>query len=168
MDTAGFRKVEHLRNGTRVTIRAIRADDKPRVVSAFQALEPDSVYTRFFSPKKELSAEDLKRLTEVDQMRDVALVATIGTEETFIGGGRYVSSGSAAEIAFTVEEDYQGQGIASRLLRHLVHIARANGIARFEAHVLAGNEPMLGVFRRSGLRTTQRRADGEWLVTLEL
>jgi len=168
MNAAGYRSVEQLRNGMPVTIRAIRPDDKARVVKAFHALEPNSVYTRFFSAKKALSAEDLKRLTEVDHVRDVALVATIGTEETLIGGGRYVSSGAAAEIAFTVEEDYQGQGIASRLLRHLVNIARANRIPRFEAYVLPGNESMLGVFRRSGLPTTQKRADGQWLVTLEL
>ncbi len=168
MNAAGYRSVEQLRNGTPITIRAIRPDDKARVVRAFHALERDSIYTRFFTAKTTLSADDLRRLTEVDQVRDVALVATIGTEEVLIGGARYLSSGASAEIAFTVEEDYQRQGIASRLLRHLVHIGRANGIARFEAYVLARNASMLGVFRRSGLRTTQRRDGGQWLVTLEL
>jgi len=120
--------------------------------------------------KSELTADELRRLTEVDHQRDVALVASVaaGGDEILIGGGRYHSSGAAAEIAFTVEEDYQRQGIASRLLRHLTLIARANGIARFEAYVLAENASMLGVFRRSGLPMKQARAGGEWRVTLEL
>ena len=145
-----------------MTIRAIRADDKERVVRAFHALERDSIYTRFFTAKRELTADDLRRLTEVDQVRDVALVATVGTDEVLIGGGRYMSSGAAAEIAFTVEEDYQGQGIASRLLRHLARIGRGNGIAQFEAHVLAQNASMLGVFGAAGCapRRSASRASG--------
>ena len=168
MNAAGYRAVEQLRNGKTMTIRAIRPDDKERVQRAFKALERDSIYTRFFTQKTTLTADDLRQLTEVDQVRDVALVATLGTEEVLIGGARYMSSGVSAEIAFTVEEDYQRQGIAGCLLRHLAHIARANGIARFEAYVLAQNASMLGVFRRSGLRTTQKRDDGQWLMTLEL
>ena len=166
MHAADFRAIERLRDGTEVTVRAIRADDKERLLKAFRALERQSVYTRFFTAKSELTAEDLRRLTEVDHRRDVALVAIL--EETIIAGGRYLSTGTSAEIAFTVEEDFQRQGLASRLLRHLAHIARANGIARFEACVLAENGSMLGVFRRSGLPMRQERAGGEWRVTLEL
>lgn len=168
MNAAEYRAVEELRNGTAMTIRAIRADDKERVLKAFRALERQSIYTRFFSMKGELSVDDLRRLTEVDQKRDVALVATVGVEEVMIAGGRYLSSGASAEIAFTVEEDYQRQGVASRLLRHLAHIGRANGITQFEAYVLAENASMLGVFRRSGLPAKQERIEGQWRVTLEL
>jgi GNAT superfamily N-acetyltransferase len=160
--------LERLRNGQTVTLRAIRPDDKERVLKAFHALEAQSVYTRFFSMKRELGAEDLRRLTEVDQVRDVALVATAGEEETFIGGGRYVSDGAGAEVAFTVAEDYKKLGIATRLLRHLAGIARGNGIARFEAYVLPENAAMLGVFERSGLPMTTRREDGQVRVTLRL
>ena len=71
-------------------------------------------------------------------------------------------------IAFAVEDDYQRLGIASRLLRHLTQIARAKGIARFEAYVLPENASMLQVFRRSGLVMTTKRKDGDVRVTLEL
>ena len=37
-------------------------------------------------------------------------------------------AGSGAEVAFTVEEDFQGQGIAGLLLRHLARIARRQGV----------------------------------------
>ena len=90
-----------------------------------------------------------------------------------IGGGRYVVSGPeqgerSAEVAFMVEEDYHGLGIAGRVLKHLVGIARAKGIASFEADVLGGNKSMLTVFERSGLPMRRRREGGTVHVTLSL
>ena len=79
-----------------------------------------------------------------------------------------VRTGAAADIAFAVEEDFQGRGIASRLLRQLADIARASGIARFEADVLAENTPMLAVLRNSGLRMRTRHTEGVVHTTLFL
>jgi len=76
-----FAVEEQLRDGRRICIRAIRPGDKLRVTKAFHALEPQSVYSRVFHMKKELTAQELRRLTEVDQVRNVALVATIGSGE---------------------------------------------------------------------------------------
>jgi RimJ/RimL family protein N-acetyltransferase len=159
-----------LRDGTEATIRPIRADDKERMRSAFNGLDPQSVYTRVFSPKKDLTADELRRLTEVDPAKEVALVVTIGRgdAERIIAGGRYVASGDTAEIAFAVEEDFQRLGLASRLLRELAESARSMGIARFEAFVLPQNVSMLQVFRRSGLAMATKREDGIVRVTLEL
>jgi len=136
-----------------ITIRAVRPDDKERIVKAFRALDRRSVYLRFFSYRRDLSEEELRRVTECDGVSEAVLVATVGSgdEETIVGLGGYVRSGAAADIAFVVEEDFQGRGIASRLLQQLAHIARASGITRFEADVLAENTPMLTVLRRSGL-----------------
>jgi RimJ/RimL family protein N-acetyltransferase len=136
-----------------IAIRAIRPDDKTRLVKAFRGLERESVYLRFFSYKKELSQAELRQVTECDGLTEVELVATVGSgeEETIVALGGYVRRGATAEIAFAVEEDFQRRGIARRLLRELTHIARASGIRQFEADVLAGNAPMLNVFRRSGL-----------------
>jgi RimJ/RimL family protein N-acetyltransferase len=157
--------------GEAVTIRAIRPDDGVRVVRAFQALEPRSVYLRFFSPKKELSAEEVRRVTEPEPARKAALVATVAPEgqgEIIVGLAEYVGSGGSAHIAFTVEEDYQGRGIASRMFEHLARLAREKGISRFEADVLAGNAPMLKVLRHSGLPRTESEQDGVVHVTLTL
>jgi len=162
--------MESLGNMKSVIIRAIRADDKERIAKAFRALEPGSIYLRFFSHKKELSGDELRRLTEPDRAREAALVATIGSgdEETIIGLGEYAGDGRSAHIAFAVEEDYQGRGIASRLLRNLAHLARANGVAQFEADVLVENMPMLNALRHSGLPVRESESDGIVHITLFL
>jgi len=50
---------------------------------------------------------------------------------------------------------FQGLGIASRIFKHLVAIARASGITHFEAEVLPSNDAMLKVFSRSGIPFTR-------------
>jgi len=96
-----------------------------------------------------------------------------GAGEKIIGAGRYIAFGNAdppdrAEVAFTVEEDYQGLGIAGKLLRHLAGIAKDKGITQFHAEVLPQNKGMLAVFNRSGFPVKQEFAEGLAHVTLSL
>lgn len=153
-----------------ISFRAVRPDDKQRIVKAFKGLERDSVYLRFFTYRKELEDEELRRVTECDGASHAVLVATTGSgeHEAIVGMGSYVRSGAAAEVAFAVEEDFQRRGIASRLLQQLADIARAHGIERFEAEVLVQNTPMLNVFRRSGLPMRTKHEHGVVRVTLLL
>jgi GNAT superfamily N-acetyltransferase len=153
-----------------ITIRPVRPDDRERIVRAFNALDRGSVYFRFFSYRKELEDEELRRVTECDGASRAVLVATVGNgeRETIVGLGEYVRSGAGADIAFAVEEDFQRRGIASRLLRQLADIARANGIVRFEADVLAENTPMLAVLRQSGLPLRTSHGAGVVHATLSL
>ena len=177
-DPARFRLPLVLRDGTAVVIRAVRADDRPRIVRAFHALEPESVYTRLFSYRKELSDADLDRVAAVDFVDAVVLVvarqdAAADGDEVLIGGvswyARTGADGSrVAEIAFTIEEDYQGLGLAGRLLEIAAAIARRQGIARFEAEVLPVNAPMLAVFRRSGLPLTEALQDDVVHIEMDL
>jgi GNAT superfamily N-acetyltransferase len=156
---------ETLRDGTVVTVRAARVDDGPKIRRAFQNLDRDTVYTRFFGYKADVSDADLARITGVDFETVVALLVTTGTgeDEVVVGGASYVVKGSATtegrsgELAFLVEEDFHGRGIATLLMRHIVVIARANGLDRLEADVLSRNLPMLNVFRRCGLPMAVRR-----------
>ena len=153
-----------------VLIRAVRPDDKERIVRAFRELEPRTVYMRFFAYRRELGEEELRRITECDGASEAVLVATVGSgdQETIVGLGHCVRAGMAAEIAFVVEEDFQRLGIASRLLQGLVHVARANGITQLEADVLPDNLPMLQVLRRSGLPLRESRSEGVVHATLFL
>lgn len=175
IDARNYSASETLRNGMVVTVRAIRPDDRDRVDSAFQGLERESVYTRLFRYKDELTEEDLKKITEVDFEDVVALVVTKGEgeDETILGGGRYIAYNTPgglrkAEVAFIVEEDYHGLGIASRILRHLIGIARDKSIAAFEADVLPENKAMLKVFAKSGLPMKQKPVEDVVHVTLTL
>jgi RimJ/RimL family protein N-acetyltransferase len=163
-----------LRNGAPAIVRAIRPDDRGRLQAAFLALEPESVYLRYFSYKHELSEADLDRLCNPDFHERVVLVVTQPADsgEIIVGSGGYVrhravDGASAAEIAFAVEEDVQGQGISSKLLAVLATMARADGIERFDAEVLSRNTAMLHVFEHSGL-SMQVQPDEAGVVRISL
>ena len=155
IDPRIYQATESLKDGTPVLVRAIRHDDKAAILAAFKSLDPESVYTRFFTYKKGLSDAELGQITDVDFDRVVALVVTTlpGDGEKLIGGGRYFcdAAGQSAELAFVTADDFHGRGIAGLLLRHLVRIGREQGLLQFTAEVLAQNRAMLAVFRRSGL-----------------
>jgi len=174
-DGLDFRQPITLRDGRAALIRVMRPDDKERLKKAFAKLDPQSVYTRFFSMRRELPERAFERIAEIDFVKLAGLVVTVGTgaDETVIAGASYVGRTEAdgakvAEVAFTVEEDFQGQGLASRLLAALVTLARRHGLVRLEAEVLAGNAPMLVVFERSGLPLRRRRESGVIHLDLHL
>jgi GNAT superfamily N-acetyltransferase len=153
-DPANYSVREILRDGTTVLIRAIRPDDKQRLLRHFESLSEKAVYFRFFGIKRTLSQDELRRLTEMDFANHVGLAATVGEREheRFVGVGRYIRTDNrpCAEVAFAVLDRYQGLGIGTLLLKHLAAIARRNGISEFVANVLGSNHQMLEVFANSG------------------
>ena len=172
-DPRNYYAQETLKDGTPVTIRAIRKDDKESIHNAFRALDREAVYRRFFAPKQDLTDPELDQVIDVDFSQVVALVATVfraDGEEIVIGDGRYVADQrekpERAELGFLVAEPYRGRGIATLLLRHLAPIAQDAGLSAFEADVL--NTPMLAVFRHSGLPICRRREGNIIHVTLSL
>jgi GNAT superfamily N-acetyltransferase len=174
-DPRDFVVTDTLRNGLPVTIRHLRADDRERMRAAVGKLAPETIYTRLFSHRATLTEAGLDRIMRTDPAGEVMLVVTTGGdgEENIIAGGRFVASSTGrsartAEVAFVVEEDYRGLGIAGRILRYLAAIARGMGIAAFEADVLTENKSMLAVFARCGLPMAKRFEGGTLHVTLSL
>jgi len=161
-DIVNYSVTERLRDERPLTIRAIRPEDKGLVIEALHEVSTDSIYRRLFTMKRDITADGLKRITEVDFVDVVALVAVLEKDghDHIVGGGRYIRSGPSgagqkAEVAFLVSDPFQGLGIASRIFKRLVAIARESGITQFEAEVLPANEAMLKVFTRSGIPVTR-------------
>ena len=174
-DPRNYCAKETLKDGTPVTIRAIRKDDKESIHDAFRALDREGVYRRFFAPKQDLTDPELEQVIDVDFSQVVALVATVSRadgEEMVVGDGRYFADKEGkqerAELGFLIAEPYRGRGIATLLLRHLARIAYHAGLSAFEADVLAYNTPMLAVFERSGLPISRQRERTIIHVTVSL
>ena len=170
-DLSNYSVTESLRDQRTVIIRAIRPDDKGLIIDGLNNVSAESIYRRFLAIRKEITPEGLKKVTEVDFVNVVALVAVVEKDGNaqIVGGGRYIrTTGESAEVAFLIGDAFHGLGIASLLFKHLVAIARSSGITQFEAEVLASNEAMLKVFARSGLPLTRTATSGTVHVSMEL
>jgi RimJ/RimL family protein N-acetyltransferase len=115
--------------------------------------------------------EQANFFVNVDFRTHVALIAVVEEDgrPVIIGGGRYVLvADRKAEVAFTIIDVYQGKGVGTLLLRHLIAIAREAGLRQFVAEVLSENAPMLKLFEKSGLPVSVQREADIVHVTLDL
>jgi RimJ/RimL family protein N-acetyltransferase len=136
-----------LLDGTPIGFRPLAPDDAGRLTHAFDRLSPTSRYRRFLAPIRSLSDQELLRLMQVDFVDHVAWVAELSAEpeRPLAAVGRWVRSKNdpaVAEIALTVVDAYQRQGLGRALLALLAQSARRLGIDWFEANVLGENQPM--------------------------
>ena len=171
MEVAEYEVTETLRDGRPFKIRALRPDDRDGLLAAVGRTSAQSLYRRFFSPKRGFTEEQIAYFVNVDFVAHVALVAVLeeNGRGVIVGGGRYiVVQPGKAEVAFVVVDRYQGQGIGAALMRHLTTIARDAGLEELVAEVLADNISMLKVFRKSGLRLGTTHEAGVVHVALQL
>jgi RimJ/RimL family protein N-acetyltransferase len=161
-----------LRNGTRVFIRPITADDKALLVRGMASLSPQSARLRFLAPKHRLSLAELRYLTEVDQVDHYALVAVLADDPTTLAGvGRWVRDRDhpdAAEVAVLVGDCYQRQGLGTALGNALADGARALGIARFNAVMLPENTAARRLFAHISGRLSTRVGGGTYELVVDL
>jgi RimJ/RimL family protein N-acetyltransferase len=171
LDAAKYSAIETLRNGKRIEIRALRPQDREGMLAAVSRTSSDSLYRRFFAVRRHFTETEESFYLNTDFVSHVALVAL--TEENgqpiIVGGGRYVvAEPGQAEVAFTVVDKYQGQGIGAALLRHLTAIARQAGLRELIAYVLPDNRAMLKVFEKSGLKYIAQRESSAINVKIRL
>jgi RimJ/RimL family protein N-acetyltransferase len=158
-----------LRDGSAVTLRPQTPDDRSRLAEFFARLSSRSRYQRFFTgmPPK-LPSGMLTALSNVDGDRHVGVLALQGGR--VVGAARYVrrdTSPAVADIAFTVADELQGNGLGQLLIRELEAHAARRGVRRFEFDVLATNHAALTVARALGARLRRDGATIEGTIYID-
>jgi acetyl coenzyme A synthetase (ADP forming)-like protein len=160
-----------LKDGSRILLRPIRSDDVERWLNFISRLSHRTKYLRFHSVPK-LGREDAFRFCSVDYDNAFAFVAEVlrDRRRDIIAIGRYyrIPNKPSAEVAFVIEDTYQGKGIGTKLMEWLANVARHNGITTFEASVLAENREMMNVFKDYGFHVTSELEEGEYRVTFPI
>jgi RimJ/RimL family protein N-acetyltransferase len=160
MNAASYTARETLRDGSLVEIRALKPEDEAGMLAAVERTSAQSLQRRFFVMKRSFSDKERTYFMQVDFSNHVALVVTAQEDgqPVIIGGGRYiVFEPGRAEMAFIVVDAWQGRGIGSILMRHLVAIARDSELKELTAEILPENTAMLKVFGKFGFRPARRR-----------
>jgi len=148
--------------GQSVTIRPLQPGDAEIERRFVTGLSEETRYSRLLGGSLKITEAYIRRLIEVDGVREVALAAItmLDESEIIIGVGRYVleAEGRGCEFALVVADAWQGRGIGRRMLEKLIAIARARGIALIYGDVLSTNIAMLTLARRMGF-TLARHPD---------
>ena len=91
-------------------------------------------------------------LANVDYVNRLALVAEAESPRglELVGVARYEPTDrpDMVEVAFVVQDGWQGKGLGTVLLHDLLRAAETRGIRRFYAYVLADNSRMLDLLAR--------------------
>jgi GNAT superfamily N-acetyltransferase len=129
-----------------ITIRPIRLTDADMEAEFVRRLSPETKHFRFLGGLKELTPKMLKSFCDVDYRHSMAFVATVtkGGEEIEVGVSRYAPNANedVREMAVTVADDWQHQGIGTLLTEKLVAFAKDHGVKKLYSVDLADNTSM--------------------------
>lgn len=155
-----------LRNGSKLSVRSVGPNDKALLQASFAQMSDEARYRRFMTTKDRLTDADLRRMTELDHLDSECILAFDGPE--LVASASYFRDPTRrhiAEVAIVVADGHQRRGIATALGRELARRARREGIRRFEASMLASNQPAISLLR-SVHRTPASQYQGD-LVRVE-
>jgi len=160
-----------LKNGTPVSFRSIRPTDEPHMRDLLYDLSRETIYYRFMSQQQRFTHRQIQDFVYIDHRRDVAIVGTVPEAhgEDIIAVGRYYLNerNNKAEVAFVIRDGWQNQGLGSFMFRHLITIAKRNGIAGFTAEVLRDNRRMQAIFNHSGYKVKSCMEEGVYSFVID-
>src|SRR5262245_8017634 len=80
VNASHYSVLERLRDGRSVEIRALRRADLPGLRESAKRMSPETIYRRFFAPKRSFTEKEIDFYLNIDFTSHVALVAVL--EET--------------------------------------------------------------------------------------
>lgn len=162
---------EHTFKGeVRVRFRAIKPSDEEDMRRLFYRFSDQAVFRRFFHQVRIMPHRKMQEYVNIDYNWEMSVVALVGDpgEGSIIAEARFSRDEESmyGDIAFIVEEKYQGLGIASYLYDMLIRLAKERGLKGFTAEVLQDNAAMIKVFEQGYLPVTSRLKGGVYRLAI--
>jgi len=160
-----------LDDGTQVSFRPVHPTDLAGMRDILYALSRETLYYRFMSHSQRFGQKEIQNFVYVDHRKDVAIVGTVPEAhgDEIIAMGRYYldEKPNRAEVAFVIRDAWQHHHIGTFLFKHLVTLAKRNGIAGFTAEVLRENQAMQSIFNRSGFTVKSSLQEGVYSFQID-
>jgi acyl-CoA hydrolase/GNAT superfamily N-acetyltransferase len=165
--------LQHIfKNNLKVRFRAIKPSDEEEMRRLFYRFSDQSVYYRYFAPLKTMPHSKMQGYVNIDFSRVMSIVGVVGEpgQGHIIAEARYIrdEKGPYADVAFVVDEEYQGCGIATYLYKLLIRLSKDRGIQYLTADVLATNKGMMKVFENEGTPVTAKLDHGVYHLTIPI
>jgi RimJ/RimL family protein N-acetyltransferase len=156
-----------LDDGTAPAVRQLSSADGPELARSIERLSDESRYQRFAAPLPRVSQRLIEQLVSVDHLHQEALVAIDPVSRDGIAVARFAEEPddpTVVEVAFTVDDSWQGRGIGSEMLDRILARALETGHREARASVLAENRKSLQALEHAGFR---RRGPPGTMLELE-
>jgi len=156
MTTPPEGKLVALRDGRTVLVRPVYPGDFDRLKHGVQQMSRTSRYMRFFSFFDELTDEQARYFTQIDQINHVAWCAVEPSEAQHgYGLARFVRdspSSPVANFAVAVIDEMQGCGLGVLLLAAIYLRAGQIGLSELQGEMLPDNPAMPKLMPKLGGR----------------
>jgi acetyltransferase len=160
-----------LKDGRSVLLRPIKPEDEPLWEEMFESFSDESIRYRFFQILKETSHETRVRYCNIDYDREIAIVPEINENgrRKILGVARVSlePGGKTGEIAFIVVDQYQGAGLGTKMVDHVLEICKDMGVEKVYAIMLPDNFRAINLMKKMGF-TISYAEDGSAKGTLGL
>jgi len=149
--------------GETVTIRPIRLTDVAMESEFIHRLSSETKHFRFLAGVRELPAEGLVRLCDVDMKHSMAFVATVRKDgqEVEIGVSRYAPNShfDVREVAVTIADEWQHKGLGASLMKQLIKTARTQGIKQLYSVNLSTDAAMSALAKELNMTSIRDPSD---------
>jgi GNAT superfamily N-acetyltransferase len=153
-DLKQYSDVLRTRQGEPLDVRFVEPRDTDELQHYFRSLSTRSRYNRFFGALSELPKGLLSEFLDVGARERFSVIATkmVDGFETIVAEARYAfhAETSTLEFGLSVDDRWQGHGIATALLRNLECRAAALGAEHIFGDTLRSNQTMISLARKSG------------------
>jgi len=116
--------------------------------------------------------EKMQEYVNVDYRDALSIVALVGEpgQQKIIAEARFVkhTGKPIVDIAFVVDESFQGFGIATFLYQMLARLAKERGAQGMTADVLPSNMAMLKVLEKGKFPVKATMVDGVYALSVDL
>ena len=112
-------------------------------------MTPEDIRYRFFSQLRQLSREQIARMTQIDYERGIAIGAVRGITTCGVSR-RGQQPGGEAEFAVVVDPTMKGTGLGRHLMQRIIDWGRSKGLTAITGQILSDNARMLAFVRRLG------------------
>ena len=150
----GESREEKLPNGATVRVRPARISDEEALRDLFYRLSDENTYRRFMQHHRDEAHDEMVELANLDYENNMALLVTRMENdcEQIVAMARYDVDPATrlADVAFVVLDSQQNHGIGTLLMRRMVEIGKARGLAGFSSDVAVHNKPMMAIIQKSG------------------
>jgi acetyltransferase len=169
-DPKEYEKLVRLRDGRTVLLRLIKPEDEPLWLEMFQNFSEESVRYRFFYMIKDTPHKVRARYCDIDYGKEVGIVAELEEKgrKKILGVVRLEieADKKEGEMAFIVADPWQGLGLGSQMIDHMIDICRMRGLETVYSLTLPNNHKAIRLLKKRGF-TIQYRND-EAKATLKL